>query len=411
MIKWKDIAERADAIAEEAIGQLSGREKCGEEVAGKDDREEGRERDGEEVAREKALVERLQDSDYVYAAIEARKRYDYRRAFERLRRMGRRSRRLWTLWSAAGAAASILVAVGIYLFPREEVKTEEPMVVAQLEPARKVKAVLVTADGGELSLDERGFSGKEGGITLVADSVGLQYEAEAVMEKKDTLIYNTLIVPRGGVYHLTLTDGTEVWLNSDSRLRYPVNFTGDTREVFLTGEAYLNVTRNEEQPFIVTTDAGSVRVLGTEFNVKYYPEEENVAATLVTGSISFSNETVKDERLTPGHQLVFETLSGKVSVRKVNVTHYVSWREDKMAFHNEPLGDIMRILSRWFDVEVMYRDEYLKELLYTGNLDKYDDIETFLHLFELGGSAAFDTWDNMVVVRQKTAEEMKKRNK
>lgn len=411
MMKWDDIAERADAIVGRAMKQWVGEERCRNAVVRGNDGGQGDGVEGEEEEREKALAERLRDADYVCAAMEARKRYDYRRAFGQLRRMSSRPRRSRWMWRAVGVAASVLLAVGIYFFGREGRKMEAQPMVVQLEPVRQVKAVLIKADGGELRLDVRGFSGKESGSTIVADSAGLQYEADERGEQGDTLVYHTLIVPRGGVYHLTLADGSEVWLNSDSRLRYPVNFSGATREVFLTGEAYLSVKRNEQQPFIVTTDLGSVRVLGTEFNVKCYPDEKNVEATLVTGSISFSNKVVENALLAPGYQLAFDPLTEKVSVREVNVAYFVSWREDKMSFHNERLEDIMRVFSRWFNVEVVFRDEYLKDLLYTGNLDKYDNIETFLHLFELGGMATFDVLDNVVFVRQKKITEMEQNKK
>lgn len=387
MITWIDIYGRAREIIKDVIEQLTRDDKDMSAFSPKEEKES---------VWEKPIR--------FYEALTTYRSYDYRKAFNRLQKD--EIRRKWSLrlYAAVGGVAAILLGV-IILFWQKEVQ-KQPFVMAQLEATRKVQAVLINSEGERFQLGENGFQGAEhGGTLLTADSVGLYYTAPSTsaieQENRDTMVYNTVIVPRGGVYQLTLADGSVIWLNSDSRLRYPVSFTGREREIYLSGEAYLSVKKNEKQPFIVSTKLGKVKVLGTEFNVKYYPEEECIATTLVQGRVTFSSDKVNDVLLTPGHQVLYDYKTDKVSVRKVNVNHYVDWREDRLSFHNEKLGDIMRIFSRWYDVEVVFAEESLKDLSFTGNLDKYEHIDTFLRLFELGAPITFEVKEGVVVVRKK----------
>ena len=384
---WTDLYDRAEAVARRMLGGVADE---GTPGAG------GVPADDEETRR---MAERLMDSGRLYARLLARERYDYRKAYARLMRMERRRRvaRRVSLWGSV--AACLAVAVVVAFWPEAK---EEPRMAERFEPVREVKAILVRADGEEYRLDaaERRLADGQG-VTLSADSSGLRYEAKEAAAPSDSVAYNSLRVPRGGVYQLTLADGTAVWLNSDSRLEYPEAFSGDTREVRLRGEAYFDVARDTARPFVVATELGDVTVLGTEFNVKYYPEEERLATTLVEGSVSFANEVVDATRLRPGCQLVFERGGRDVSVERVNVRYYVAWKDDVLNFQNERLADIMRTLSRWYDVQIVFESEELKNLVFSGNLDKYDTIESFFKLFEASSDVRFETLGNSIYVRKK----------
>lgn len=385
-MRWDDIYDRSKMIVRQVVGRML------DEVAPKEP---------ENMERMEDIVEHLQDSDYLAGELKRREHYDYRKAFQDMKRGERRRGRFRALAVISGAAC-ILVAGCLLVF---QWGGNEPQVTEissnTLIQARGMKAILVKGNGEELTLDERSFRvSEDNGAVLAADSSGLQYEvADSLTE--DTMVFNTLTVPRGGVYQLTLSDGTKVWLNSDSRLVYPVAFSGDTREVSLSGEAYFDVRKNAEKPFIVTTALGMVRVLGTQFNVKVYPEEASVITTLVSGSVSFGNEVVKETKLSPGFQLVFDEGDLKVDVRKVNVQHFVSWRDNQMSFQGESLESIMRMLARWYDADVVFEDEELKQLEFSGNLDKYEDIGKFFKLFELGADVHFEIKDNVIYVRKK----------
>ena len=216
----------------------------------------------------------------------------------------------------------------------------------------------------------------------------------------DTEASNTLIVPRGGMYLLTLSDSTRVWLNADSRLEYPLAFSGNMREVKLKGEAYFEVVKNAEAPFVVKTDLGDIKVLGTQFNVKCYPEEPVIATTLVSGKVSFTNPALSPATLRPGQQLTYKKGADRAVLRPVNVRNYVGWRENLLVFQSEPLENIMQVLSRWYDIQIIFENDRLKQLEFSGNLDKYTDIKTFFRLFEMGADVRFEIDDRTVYVRE-----------
>lgn len=385
-MRWDDIYDRSKMIVRQVVGRMLDEEvpKEPENMGGLED-----------------IVKHLQDSDYLAGELKRREHYDYRKAFQDMKRGERRRGRFRALAVISGAAC-ILVAGCLLVF---QWGGNEPQNVEissnNLIQARGMKAILVKGNGEKLTLDERSFRvSEDNGAVLAADSSGLQYEvADSLTE--DTMVFNTLTVPCGGVYQLTLSDGTKVWLNSDSKLIYPVTFSGDVREVTLSGEAYFDVQKNAEKPFIVTTALGNVRVLGTQFNVKVYQEEASVVTTLVSGSVSFGNEVVEETKLSPGYQLIFDKGGRKVDVKKVNVQHFVSWRDNQMSFQGESLESIMRMLARWYDVNVVFEDEELKQLEFSGNLDKYEDIGKFLKLFELGADVQFEIKNNMIQVRKK----------
>ena len=202
------------------------------------------------------------------------------------------------------------------------------------------------------------------------------------------------------MYLLTLSDSTRVWLNADSRLEYPLAFSGNMREVKLKGEAYFEVVKNAEAPFVVKTDLGDIKVLGTQFNVKCYPEEPVIATTLVSGKVSFTNPALSPATLRPGQQLTYKKGADRAVLRPVNVRNYVGWRENLLGFQSEPLENIMQVLSRWYDIQIIFENDRLKQLEFSGNLDKYTDIKTFFRLFEMGADVRFEIDDRTVYVRE-----------
>ena len=382
-MKWDEIYDKSKAIVRQVIGQVLDEESQGNS--------EGMEN----------IVKHLQDSDYLAGELKKRERYDYQEAFHNLKQGERRRKRLRILMITSRAACVLAVAsLLVYQWNKQD-RQQVKLAENKMMPARGMKAVLLKASGDELQLDEHSLRVEgDNGVVMAVDSSGLQYEVITDLPVKE-LEYNTLIVPRGGVYQLTLADGTKVWLNSASRLIYSVAFSGNTREVTLEGEAYFDVQRDEMKPFIVTTSLGKVNVLGTRFNVKFYPEEASVITTLVDGSVSFSNEEVIETKLSPGYQLVYDKGDTIVSIRAVNVNNYVGWQDNQLCFHGETLEDIMRVLARWYDVEVIFEDEELKQIEFSGNLDKYEDISKFFKLFELGANVQFVIDNKVICVRKK----------
>ena len=389
-MKWDDLYDGSRAAAEDAVAGL----------LGEDARESEAPAGAEDAVRR--VASRLQDGDYVASRLEERRRYDGARAYGRLLR-GERRRRLRRLGVWTGVAACVAAAVGAFWLLRGGGQELPPAVVeaeTELLPGR-MRAVLVKGDGEQVALGGPGRrEWVEGGVGMAADSSGLVYVADGARGEGEAVM-NTLLVPRGGMYSLELEDGTRVWLNADSRLEYPAVFPSGRREVSLSGEAYFAVARDTSAPFTVRTARGDVRVLGTEFNVKCYADEGVMEATLVEGQVGLSDEGAGSVVLEPGEQAVVGEGVQGIAVREVNVQHYIGWRENRLSFQGETLEEIMQVLARWYDIEVVFEDDGLRRLEFSGNLDKYTDIDSFFRLFELGAEVRFERAGRTVYVRAK----------
>ena len=196
-----------------------------------------------------------------------------------------------------------------------------------------------------------------------------------------------------------LPDSSTVYLNSQAKLKYPTHFAKE-RRVYLDGEAYFVVRKQNGKRFIVhTVSEAEVEVLGTEFNVKCYPDETIIATTLVNGKVSFINSEVPERILAPGQQLLFERGNQEAEIRQVNVCNYIGWKDNQLIFHKETLEEIMRILARWYDIEVVFENNDLKQLEFSGNLNKYTDIETFFRLFGIGANVRFQLSGRTVYIK------------
>lgn len=389
-MKWDDLYDGSRAAAEDAVAGL----------LGEDAREPEAPAEAEDAVRR--VASRLQDGDYVASRLEERRRYDGARAYGRLLR-GERRRRLRRLGVWTGVAACVAAAVGAFWLLRGGGQ-ELPPAVAEAEtellPGR-MRAVLVKGDGEQVALGEPGRRELvEEGVRMAADSSGLVYVADSTRGEGEAVM-NTLLVPRGGMYSLELEDGTRVWLNADSQLEYPAVFPSGRREVSLSGEAYFAVARDTSAPFTVRTTRGDVRVLGTEFNVKCYADEGVMEATLVEGQVGLSEEGAGSVVLEPGEQAVVGEGVQGIAVREVNVQHYIGWKENRLSFQGETLEEIMQVLARWYDIEVVFEDARLRGLEFSGNLDKYTDIDSFFRLFELGAEVRFERAGRTVYVRAK----------
>ena len=217
----------------------------------------------------------------------------------------------------------------------------------------------------------------------------------------DEEVYNTLSIPVGGFYQLSLSDGTKVWLNSMTELRFPVTFTGEEKKVYLTGEAYFEVVHDSEHPFIVATEKGiEVKVYGTEFNMNTY-QEGGVQTVLVQGKVGIrANVTGQECMLAPKQLAEYTKETGMIRVKEVDPYKYIAWKDGKFVFEGETIEEIMERLRRWYDVEVFYENELLKQKRFTGVISRYENIEQVLHL--IGGLATlhFEVKGNVVTVKK-----------
>ena len=218
---------------------------------------------------------------------------------------------------------------------------------------------------------------------------------------KQEIVYNTIVVPRGGEYKLELADGTLVWLNSDSELRYPVKFAGSQRDVWLKGEGYFEVSKNPEKPFRVVVDDMIVKVLGTSFNINAYKDRGNILTTLVSGKVDIQDMSGKSlVVMSPNQQVDFR--HGKISsVQEVDITRFVSWIDGKFYFNDMTLENIMSQLQRWYDIEVFFVDEELKSYPFTGVIRRDFTAGQIFEIIEKTTRVKFNVRGKCVTVNHK----------
>ena len=322
---------------------------------------------------------------------------------EKLQKSRRLSFRLYRKLAIA-AVAVIALGVGMYYFVSIAPTRLPESVLADIQPGG-VKATLVMADGKEVVLDrERSLNILEkDGTEIRKDSLAaLIYggceEVDTQSIKADTPVFNTIKVPVGGEFNLVLSDGTRVWLNSDSEFRFPTRFSEETREVYIQGEVYLEVRRDSLHPFIVHAGEANVRVLGTSFNVKAYRGDEEVVATLVSGKVEVDIKG-KVTELIPGEQAIWDRKEDRFSTRDVDVSHYISWMKGIFEFEDLSLSEITAQLSRWYDVKFMFEDEACAARHFTGGIKRYVPLVEFLQVIEQTTSVKFEFLGRTIVVK------------
>ena len=281
-----------------------------------------------------------------------------------------------------GAAASLvigLVATGFFFNSNRlappEVKT--PIVVNNTIEIGTDKATLTLEDGTVVAL-QKGNNYQ----TKTTQSNGEQIVYKAGNRNSSKTAYNYLTIPRGGQFYLVLSDGTKVWLNSETQLKYPVAFTdGATRQIELVyGEAYFEVspsTKHKGAKFKVLNQSQEVEVLGTQFNIKAYRDETNVYTTLVEGKVAISNSG-KNRILKPNEQSNLNLQDNSIAIAQIDVYNEISWRDGVFSFRKKPLGEIMKVLSRWYDIEVQFENQETKNARFNGVLGKEQKIEDIL---------------------------------
>ncbi len=234
------------------------------------------------------------------------------------------------------------------------------------------------------------------GMTIFIDTNGaVNYAVSG--EEQTELLYNTVITPLGGEYSIVLADGTRVWLNAGTEFRYPVSFTENRREVYLSGEAYFEVRQDKNKPFVVWTGEVQIEVLGTAFNVNSY-NSDRVEAVLVEGSVNVSNVTDKIN-LRPGQRGTVLKSEREIRVDEVDVYVYTAWKDGNFVFENQTLENIMEQLSRWYDVDVFYTREAVRQECLSGEMTRYREIRSLLYYFEQISEVRFEIKGRTIVVK------------
>ena len=326
---------------------------------------------------------------------------EYRRFAGRTKRG--RGRALWRWCGAAAASVAVLLAVWFFA---DRVEVEEKTLAAAETLVGRRTAELILASGERVELGGNALNIKaEDGRRIAADSCKrLSYreaDVEGVMEEEP--VYNTVRVPGGADYAVELADGTIARLNCETELRYPVRFVGKERRVYLDGEAFFEVAKNEEMPFIVETKQMQVEVTGTQFDVKAYAEDETMQATLVEGGVEVCayGAGSKPVALTPSQQYVLDVQTRQAEVKKVDVQLYTGWVEGMFVFKNQRLEDVMTMLARWYSVDVFYIGESVKDIRLSANLGRYEHIDKILDIIQETNKIGFSRKGNVVTVMKK----------
>ncbi|MDR6945105.1 FecR family protein [Mucilaginibacter pocheonensis] len=251
------------------------------------------------------------------------------------------------------------------------------------------KATLTLADGSNIDLNDskKGVLSKQGGASVGKLNDGkIAYHVKDAGEKAPVASYNTITTPRGGQYQVVLSDGTSVWLNAASSLKFPTVFTGNERNVELTGEAYFEVAKNKKMPFKVAVNKMNIEVLGTHFNVNAYADDDAIKTTLLEGSVKLSIAG-SQAMLKPGQQATLGQQQ-KFNIQTINTEEAIAWKKGYFIFDNENIQTIMKKISRWYDVEVVYKGK-IDERDFGGTVSRFDSVTGVLRSLELTGTVHF----------------------
>lgn len=347
-----------------------------------------------------AFFKRLTDLGALERDIKAARHIDTTRPaadMQRRLRSMQRPRRLRRL--SIAAAIALLLATGIYLISHTtRLSTPAPALASApaIETLDSIKpgttrARLTSSAGQTIDLATADSGHDIAALTPV--TVTHNYNSDTVQYCLD--------VPRGGEFKIVLEDSTEVWLNSQSQLRYPEMFAENERRIQLTGEAYLHVAPDADRPFYVESRGQEVRVYGTTFNIKAYDDEELTYTTLESGSISLrplegnGGELV----LTPGHQAMFDRDNRRVDMRVVKPSVITGWRNGRFVFEEQNLESIMRDLSRWYDFEYEFADPRARDIVFLGSIPRYSDFTTAIAILEKCGGVTFSLSANKVIIK------------
>lgn len=305
-----------------------------------------------------------------------------------------------------GMAATILLMVSIGLIFQNRNQNDNSLPkknkLTDVKPGKN-KAILTLADGSKIILDDagKGILTNQAGVIINKNKNGqLVYTVskKAGANYNTTTAYNSVETPRGGQYEIQLADGTKVWLNAGSLLRFPLKFDNKSRNVELQGEGYFEVAHNNKVPFKVLTGKQEVKVLGTHFNIKGYADESGINTTLLTGKVMVSNLTSKQSQvLIPGQQAKISKDQDQVAVNSVNVDEVVSWKNGYFIFDNQDISCIMKVISRWYDVDVEYKN-LNKEERFGGTFSRSANLSEILNNLQLLGKVHFKIENKKVIV-------------
>ncbi|MFT3827448.1 MAG: DUF4974 domain-containing protein [Chitinophagaceae bacterium] len=307
-------------------------------------------------------------------------------------------------WRRLVAAAVVIACLltGAYYIIKHGHQQNVPVAVSSQKPGKEPgsnKATLTLEDNSivELNKSEDSVLGTQGHSKVMMANGQLAYQPQQNADVA-AITYNKITTPRGGEFAVTLSDGTKVWLNAASMLRFPTAFTGPEREVELDGEAYFEVAKDKEHPFIVKIRDRSVQVFGTEFNIMGYNDEASIVTTLVNGSVQVSSPDRPLRMLVPGEHAVINNQTANILVEGADVDAETAWRNGRIYFNNADLRLIMRQVSRWYNVDIQYKNN-VENLSFNCAVSRWDNLSKLLRLLEMTGVVRFTMEGNTIIVQ------------
>lgn len=312
--------------------------------------------------------------------------FDSEKAWNKLQQKTIRKRNIYnkTTWIGIAATLLLVASIGSYLYKNDNAGNVTQLAHTRINVEELAEPTLILSSGKQVALTESDLKAELSDLQIEESSdKKLTYKKNQSKEEsaaQSTLKTNRLIIPVGKTYELNLADGTRVKLNSKSELIYPDNFSEHTREVTLIGEAYFDVAKDASKPFIVKANGIDVKVLGTSFNVSCYDQQPTIETTLVEGKVAVVIPNQSEEIITPSQQLVFDKTKQTSATATVDTRIYTSWINDKLIFKNERIDVILTKLQYWYDFEIEYDNENIKENRFSLEIDKDTDLNKILDL-------------------------------
>ena len=352
--------------------------------------------------RHEELFQRMLSSEHVEKSISrfVKTEEEEERGWWQLQQKARSGRSVRKIkWFPYAAAIVLILRVGgVFYFSGDKEQTEILPIAKNEVQVPGSRAVLILPDGRKVDLENEVLRSDlaQSDSLLLVSARSLKYRD---IDSPDTTeIFHTLEIPRGGEYLLTLSDGTMIYLNSESTLSFPVKFQGKERKVYLTGEAYFKVAKNTEHPFVVTAGELEVLVTGTTFGVRAYKDEKDIQTTLESGQVTVKVEG-KSVKLVPNKQVLFNKSTMGLEVRDVDVDLYLAWADGRLVYDNCPLEKILTDLGRWYNIDVFYSRDELRSYQFSLNMKKHEEFTQVLELIGKTGEVQFEIKDNTVIVK------------
>ena len=352
--------------------------------------------------RHEELFQRMLSSEHVEKSISrfVKTEEEEERGWRQLQQKARSGRSVRKIkWFPYAAAIVLILSMGgVFYFSGDKEQTEILPIAKNEVQVPGSRAVLILPDGRKVDLENEVLRSDlaQSDSLLLVSARSLKYRD--IDSPDATEIFHTLEIPRGGEYLLTLSDGTMIYLNSESTLSFPVKFQGKERKVYLTGEAYFKVAKNTEHPFVVTAGELEVLVTGTTFGVRAYKDEKDIQTTLESGQVTVRVEG-KSVKLVPNKQVLFNKSTMGLEVRDVDVDLYLAWADGRLVYDNCPLEKILTDLGRWYNIDVFYSRDELRSYQFSLNMKKHEEFTQVLELIGKTGEVQFEIKDNTVIVK------------